>query len=641
MMRKIVVCLALAGAASAAAATSGFLLGLDYSEWGLNAGQIAMDGTGALYTLSACTTASGSTSCVTKLSADGKTILWQYNLGFYTMAMAVDPNGGVYVVPQPPFNVQQVSLSVEKLTADGTGLAWQTQLGTFASEWGFTAVIAVDAGGRAFVAAGVGTAPGASSAGIYLIRLNAAGAADFTSVLQATGSPTAVAVDPAGSNVVVAYQANPGSSFARLIPYSGIWGTVVLPHAVQSPAVAVAPDGDAVIYAGDLNSNWFLQRIDPAGNVVFSEAIAAATGAATGALALDAAGNAYLTGLSSIPIHPVKNSLAPCGLAWMSVYAPDGSILQTSYLPVTLGPPLIAESPNSSVFLLGGVDASFAPTQTGPFTVSPNAPQYARLSLFHLSPNASANTFPLACVSNSASFGIGAVAPGEIVTLFGNGLGPQVGIESTATLQTPFPIQAGNVEVTFDGKPAPLLWVQDAQINAVVPWSVAGATTEVCATYNNVETNCLTWPVTAVAAGVFTVDGFYAAALNQDGTINTAANPAPSNTIVTIYATGLGPIDPPQADGSLVGLPLPVNTLPLKVATYFCPPIPGSFPPDCALTLAVSDAAYAGPAPFLIAGASQINFNSSDIAPGGGYLAITTPSGTVSSGYFGIHLTPQ
>jgi len=32
MMRRIVVCLALGGAASAAAATSGFLLGLDYSE---------------------------------------------------------------------------------------------------------------------------------------------------------------------------------------------------------------------------------------------------------------------------------------------------------------------------------------------------------------------------------------------------------------------------------------------------------------------------------------------------------------------------------------------------------------------------------------------------------------------------------
>ncbi len=66
----------------------------------------------------------------------------------------------------------------------------------------------------------------------------------------------------------------------------------------------------------------------------------------------------------------------------------------------------------------------------------------------------------------------GRIAPGEIVTLFGDGLGPQQGVQPQATAQSPFPTQAANVEVTFDGTPAPLLWVQDAQINAVAPWSL-------------------------------------------------------------------------------------------------------------------------------------------------------------------------
>ena len=137
-------------------------------------------------------------------------------------------------------------------------------------------------------------------------------------------------------------------------------------------------------------------------------------------------------------------------------------------------------------------------------------------------------TFPLACVSNAATFANGPIAPGEIVTLFGNGLGPQQGVQLSATLQSPFPTQAESVQVTFDGKPAPLLWVQDTQINLVVPWSVAGPTTEVCATYNNVQTNCLTWPVAEASPAVFTVDGYYAAALNQDGTLNSATSPAPA-----------------------------------------------------------------------------------------------------------------
>src|ERR1039457_5778718 len=189
-----------------------------------------------------------------------------------------------------------------------------------------------------------------------------------------------------------------------------------------------------------------------------------------------------------------------------------------------------------------------------------------------LSPDSNVRTYQRACLVNGASFGAEAVAPGEIVALFGNGLGPQQGVQTQATLQSPFPTNVANVEVTFDGKPAPLLWVQDAQINVVAPWSLApGQTTQICASYNNVKTNCLTWPVAQAAPAVFTLDGVYAAALNQDGTLNSADNPAAPGSIVSVFATGLGPITPPQADGTLVGLPLPNNVLPIAVETVSLP----------------------------------------------------------------------
>jgi uncharacterized protein (TIGR03437 family) len=38
--------------------------------------------------------------------------------------------------------------------------------------------------------------------------------------------------------------------------------------------------------------------------------------------------------------------------------------------------------------------------------------------------------------------------------------------------------------------------------------------------------------------GIFTSDGVHAAALNQDGTVNSAANPAASGSIVTVFGTG-------------------------------------------------------------------------------------------------------
>jgi hypothetical protein len=67
------------------AAPSEFLLGVNYSEW-LNPSSIvsgiAIDGAGALYMLS---NSSGAFSTVSKLSADGKTIVWQNQLAFRRM----------------------------------------------------------------------------------------------------------------------------------------------------------------------------------------------------------------------------------------------------------------------------------------------------------------------------------------------------------------------------------------------------------------------------------------------------------------------------------------------------------------------------------------------------------------------------
>jgi uncharacterized protein (TIGR03437 family) len=120
-----------------------------------------------------------------------------------------------------------------------------------------------------------------------------------------------------------------------------------------------------------------------------------------------------------------------------------------------------------------------------------------------------------------------------------------------------------------------------------------------------VKTNCLTVPVVQTSPGVFTIDGVHAAALNQDGTVNSADRPAHVGSVISVFATGLGPIDPAQGDGALVGFPLPTNTMQVAVqaiATGF-----GFF--GGVQTLVTPFAVtYAGPAPYLVAGLSRIDF---------------------------------
>jgi hypothetical protein len=95
----------------------------------------------------------------------------------------------------------------------------------------------------------------------------------------------------------------------------------------------------------------------------------------------------------------------------------------------------------------------------------------------------------------------------------------------------------------------------------------------------------------------------------------------------------LGPIAPPQADGTLVGLPLPKNVLAVGVEAGYPLGIP--FPIQENEPFAVS---YAGPAPYLVAGASQINFQIGSF-PSYGAIYVNLPS--AQSPGFEVYISGQ
>ncbi len=154
-------------------------------------------------------------------------------------------------------------------------------------------------------------------------------------------------------------------------------------------------------------------------------------------------------------------------------------------------------------------------------------------------------------VVNAASLASGQpVAPGSLVAIFGAGIGPAVGFGRIGVNGSIGDSLAG-VAVTFNGVPAPLLYVSARQINAQVPWEVSGEA-QVAVTVNGAPVGQFSVATAPIAPGVFTTAG-QALALHADGTLASASHPAAAGETLTVFANGLGPVAPSIADGAASG----------------------------------------------------------------------------------------
>jgi uncharacterized protein (TIGR03437 family) len=143
----------------------------------------------------------------------------------------------------------------------------------------------------------------------------------------------------------------------------------------------------------------------------------------------------------------------------------------------------------------------------------------------------------LSAVANGASFLSGSVAPGEIVVISGSGLGPANLV--TGVLANPL--------VTFDGITADIIYAQASQVAAVVPDGLADNTsTRIQVQYQDQASGAIT-VLAPTARGLFTLDssgGGQGLILSQDGSTNLSGNPADKGSIVSLFSTGAGEVDP-------------------------------------------------------------------------------------------------
>jgi uncharacterized protein (TIGR03437 family) len=201
----------------------------------------------------------------------------------------------------------------------------------------------------------------------------------------------------------------------------------------------------------------------------------------------------------------------------------------------------------------------------------------------------------ISSVTNSASNRSTSLAPGEILTIRGRGVGPAragLTLDSAGRIRS----ETAGSRVLIDGTPAPILYASPEQWNVIVPYELDGKTSaSVRVISGGIESKPWTLPVARVSPAVFTIGSTgvgRGAILNQDNTVNNPSNPAPVGTILQIFANGGGQSTFTNITGSVTPstgggrLRLPVK---VTIGGYDAPVV------------------FAGPAPGLASGAVQIN----------------------------------
>ncbi|MGJ5819792.1 hypothetical protein [Paludibaculum fermentans] len=158
-------------------------------------------------------------------------------------------------------------------------------------------------------------------------------------------------------------------------------------------------------------------------------------------------------------------------------------------------------------------------------------------------------------VVNRASQTVQPLAAGEVISVLGLDLGPAGGIASSPDEEGRLPEEAGGARLLFDGVPAPLLFVSQSEIQAVVPYEIEDRPfVEVAVEFQGLRAVLGSMPVAQTAPGIFTTDGSgqgQADAMNQDTSRNSAGNPADRGTTIAVLATGLGQTVPAGSTGTI------------------------------------------------------------------------------------------
>jgi uncharacterized protein (TIGR03437 family) len=288
----------------------------------------------------------------------------------------------------------------------------------------------------------------------------------------------------------------------------------------------VALDAAGNIYIADQGNNR-VRAVDPDGTISTLAGSAAYSigdgGPATAAqldaptsVAVDAAGNVYLSDSGHNRVRRVSNgTITTVAGTGDCCYGGDGGPAGSAQLNAPGG--LLAD-PTGRVYVADSGN---------------NAVRLIQQAAVGAGPSISA-------ITNGASNQTGAIAPGEIVVIYGSGLGP-------AQLAAPppngasDPMQFNGVVVLVDGTPAQIVYVSSGQVSAIVPQGVSGPLAQVTVGYLGQTGAAVSIPLAAASPALFTSNssGFgQALAINANGSVNGSGHPAAPGSTVNLYVNG-------------------------------------------------------------------------------------------------------
>jgi len=147
----------------------------------------------------------------------------------------------------------------------------------------------------------------------------------------------------------------------------------------------------------------------------------------------------------------------------------------------------------------------------------------------------------IAAITNGASNQTGGIAGGEIVVIYGSAMGPAQLVSAPGTGPAS-PQQLNGVTVLVNGTPASLIYVSAAQLSAIIPSGVTGASAQVVVQYQSLSSAPVSVPLTTASPAIFTANSSgtgQALAVNVDGSANGASHPAAQGSVLTLYVNGV------------------------------------------------------------------------------------------------------
>jgi len=293
---------------------------------------------------------------------------------------------------------------------------------------------------------------------------------------------------------------------------------------------------------------------------------------------------------------------------WLSVSPSSGTVPAT--LSVSVNPTgLNANTYTGTVTVASANGASGSTTITVTLTVTAPLPT-------------------ITSIGSAASYVGGALSPGEIITIFGTGIGPTPGATLTLDSTGKVATTLGGVQVLVNGILSPMIYASNTQVSAVVPYEICangcgpGTIAQVSVKFLGASSNGIPTPVAATTTGVFTANASgsgQGAILNANLSANSAGNPANKGDIVAIYLTGEGQTSPAGVTGKVttVSTTGPVTPVPLLPVAVLVDGQPASI-------------SFAGEAPGLVSGVMQLNFQIPPNARSGS-LSVLVTIGSASS----------